>query len=671
MSLYSYRPLDVERNEIRLLVLQPGVGNSTVEVEILHEFLEKHPTYESLSYVWGDPTVTKAVHVVDKRRKSKPSSPRRRRYSHHISKATTKRKAASRSSRFTKGNTTIEDRHSGASNHVFEATTNLEAALRHLRLVDEPRLLWVDAICINQQDDNEKGHQVRQMGRIYQKCFQVCLWLGEAADDSDYAMDLLIYYQQSRKHLVDERIVEVFSNDSSRQFTRFLRAIECLICRPWFTRLWVVQEIALAPASTILCGTKFVKWRSLFNVVFALVYNIKTRGLPKYLDDFNQRQTLGKIEAGGLSVRFRSAATTLFELNRLINVTASGNLPPLRGLFSTINGKGMADKRDAIYALLSIAGDLSCSWDVDYGITWLQVFRNTVERVIATSGSLDIICHAKVCRHQTNPTLSWLPRFDGESLGCGCSLFSDSSLTMAQTVWSWESGENVSPYNASRGIKPQVSDLGNRLMSGGLIVDRVKRILDKPKPVERNKSDWIVPKQWFSLALQPTATHPRKAENNPSRLDPDKFDALWRTIVSNRALWAKNALSPHFGDCLRSWLESEDGDFTIIEAEYFDPNASSPIQIFKRHVFRAVSDDKTLIVTEQDRLGLARTNTVPGDLVATLIGCSIPMILRPVPDAESEKYILIGESYIHGIMDGEAIDKLDAGEYELKEITLV
>jgi hypothetical protein len=147
-------------------------------------------------------------------------------------------------------------------------------------------------------------------------------------------------------------------------------------------------------------------------------------------------------------------------------------------------------------------------------------------------------------------------------------------------------------------------------MSRGLVVDRVKRVLDKSKPVERNKSDRIVPKQWFSLALQLTETHLSKAESKPSRLCLNRFDPLWRTMVSNRALWAKNAVSSHLGDCLRSWLESEDGDFTIIEAEYFDPNASSPIQIFKEHVFRAVSDDKTLRVIEQGRLGQALMNTI-------------------------------------------------------------
>jgi hypothetical protein len=53
------------------------------------------------------------------------------------------------------------------------------------------------------------------------------------------------------------------------------------------------------------------------------------------------------------------------------------------------------------------------------------------------------------------------------------------------------------------------------------------------------------------------------------------------------------------------------------------------------------------------------------------MGCTIPMNLSPGSDAESEKYILIGESYTHGIMDGEAIDKLCSGEYDLKEITIV
>ncbi|KAH6714731.1 heterokaryon incompatibility protein-domain-containing protein [Leptodontidium sp. MPI-SDFR-AT-0119] len=129
MSSYQYRRLELSRNEIRKIALQPGSGDSVVEVEIVHAFLDDNPTYEALSYVWGDPTVD---------------------------------------SNFT----------ADCGVYIFKATTNLESALRHLRFVDKPRYLWADAICINQNGLDERCQQVGIMGSIYAEASRVIIWLG-------------------------------------------------------------------------------------------------------------------------------------------------------------------------------------------------------------------------------------------------------------------------------------------------------------------------------------------------------------------------------------------------------------------------------------------------------------------------------------------------------------
>lgn len=81
----------------------------------------------------------------------------------------------------------------GISTRTISIGRNLESALRHLRYGDKPRKLWVDAICINQTDDDEKSVQVRRMSRIYQSAYRVVAWIGPKADGSDVAMSTLEY----------------------------------------------------------------------------------------------------------------------------------------------------------------------------------------------------------------------------------------------------------------------------------------------------------------------------------------------------------------------------------------------------------------------------------------------------------------------------------------------
>jgi Heterokaryon incompatibility protein (HET) len=121
---------------------------------------------------------------------------------------------------------------------VIPVQPNLYHALVALRSPDEPRDLWIDAVCINQADADEKSEQLRHMSRIYSSASRVVVWLGSPRDDSEFVMDCI----HNRRE--DDFVTK-----------RFILGIVALLERPWFTRTWIVQEYALSRRPPfVACG---------------------------------------------------------------------------------------------------------------------------------------------------------------------------------------------------------------------------------------------------------------------------------------------------------------------------------------------------------------------------------------------------------------------------------
>jgi hypothetical protein len=130
----------------------------------------------------------------------------------------------------------------------LEVRQNLEAALRHLRLLDNDRVLWVDAIRIHQKDDSERGHQVGPMGKIYQRAQSVAVCLGSSDHGSDVAIDFI---RQMSKSTAKSRAEDAVSIE-------ILNVLSFLMDRQRFRRRWVAQEIAFAADACTTwpsCGT--------------------------------------------------------------------------------------------------------------------------------------------------------------------------------------------------------------------------------------------------------------------------------------------------------------------------------------------------------------------------------------------------------------------------------
>ena len=149
-------------------------------------------------------------------------------------------------------------------------TRNLYLALQHLRFEDKDRILWIDAICINQGDNEEKQHQVQQMGYIYKEAEQVVIWLGQGTNETDLLLDFIKHLHENNVRIEGDwkRSAQLWMHHRTitqprlREMERWREGMVFLLGRPWFRRIWILQEIANARVATVICGKKSVSART-------------------------------------------------------------------------------------------------------------------------------------------------------------------------------------------------------------------------------------------------------------------------------------------------------------------------------------------------------------------------------------------------------------------------
>lgn len=218
-------------------------------------------------------------------------------------------------------------------------------ALLALRQTDEDRLLWIDAICIDQDNDKEKGHQVGQMRQIYENAEQVLIWLGPSNRGIDSLMDLARRwdYQTSQRpgaHRAQGWIdswIKLTADETGpykEELTAVRRnSLQEMLSRAWFRRVWILQEVASAKRATILCGSKAIPSRGFSLLPFLLDLNPEEhiQAVLDILPGYRRKETWwGKKQ----------------------------NLETLLVKFGTSKA---TDHRDNIYALLGIASDARAS----------------------------------------------------------------------------------------------------------------------------------------------------------------------------------------------------------------------------------------------------------------------------------------------------------------------
>jgi hypothetical protein len=128
-----------------------------------------------------------------------------------------------------------------------QVTRNLYDALERLHWMQMSQKLWIDALCINQEDNQERGHQVQLMKIIYSRAQSVVAWISRSSEDSSQAMAAL------RRMPVK----------SSRARDTIWEKLEKLFARPYWKRIWIIQELAVATKVKVVCGRDWVMWEEL------------------------------------------------------------------------------------------------------------------------------------------------------------------------------------------------------------------------------------------------------------------------------------------------------------------------------------------------------------------------------------------------------------------------
>lgn len=312
----AYRPLMRQRSEIRILQIYIDDASRKLCGTIQHVSLNDSQTqYEALSYCWGPPDRQQPI--------------------------------------FIDGQDVL-------------IRSSLHRFLTHL--CNQPGAqklpVWVDSICINQLDMGERSWQVALMGQIYSTASRVLIWLGDPTSEADY---LFLYLQNCQDDRVQTCEHRTYLEEKARE------GMLEIVRRPYWLRLWIVQEVVLARAVTVWCGHRSVCW---FDLLHALEYLFKfsapdsdqptkvhnVRQYPEELSqlyDFMHKARSAPDQAIGESlqhvVRTRSLATRISQFHR----------------------QRCEDPKDRVYAVVSLAKD-GADLDIDYSKTLLEISFDVV-----------------------------------------------------------------------------------------------------------------------------------------------------------------------------------------------------------------------------------------------------------------------------------------------------
>jgi hypothetical protein len=353
---FVYEPFNGDNDQIRLMKINRDTASNVFQYELARFSLQALPSYVALSYAWNETTLVVEVHVPEKT-------------SIHL------------------------------DGQTFQVGHHLAAALDYFcKHLPPGAWLWIDAICINQNDVDERDDQFMHMRSIYSKAESVVVWLGRGSHNSTQAVELIetVAAYDDSVHATDW----IMNSLKDQEQRHAWLAIHHLFERSWWTRVWIRQEAALAQSVEVVVGNQKLSWDSLekFIVDLSAIFHIFG---PRFL---YQRY---------IDHKALNALMTLQGLRnaRLRGETAAYGLVP--NLIITLHSK-CSDERDRIYGIVGLSSDVAIA-KADYRLSSRDIFIDLTRSYIQASGQLDIMLIDTQSRDSMNlPT--WAPDWGSEVL---------------------------------------------------------------------------------------------------------------------------------------------------------------------------------------------------------------------------------------------------------------
>ncbi|KLU91790.1 hypothetical protein MAPG_10738 [Magnaporthiopsis poae ATCC 64411] len=622
-----YQTLDTSTHEIRLLRLLPGNLSDSIETELITTTLDiQSIPFEALSYVWGQKSNPPNQIVVD--------------------------------------------------NTPKDVTENLHSALRGLRRDDQSRMLWVDAVCVNQEDILERNQQVRLMHRIYAGATRVVVWLGDfdrspstprGADDSGSHADIAAIDLLTSSD-------DIHWNDKSLTIEGVMLVVTSWLGSDWWYRVWTVQEAAVAQSLVYMLGRVEVQGEKLkrlyesFNLhgsrsccdtnqlLPGEVHILLHQSLPDVFEKFQTLESLGKKlekqERGGPALSPSYAAA----LCRPRNAT---------------------DPRDKVYAFAGLSRGFPTSW-IDYSLSVGLTFETAARECVVFTKRLGVLsfCHyfsaeeVTQTRGVSSPLPSWVPdwtlQYDRNA---------KHAMARRQDIidyWMMADaprGWLASGVTACEAVISQQDPPGHLGVSGRSF-DSVA-VIGEPHlnagPIYHKASH-----NWRLLS---------GVDKNP--MSPyvgggSRLAAYKRVLTMNTSFDGKEKVYSRDDDMAHDeWWYGEMCGLNNLEDREHLRYKQTPVQHRWGRLVVACSIGRAFFISEKGYFGFAPSTAQVGDQICILAGGQTPYILRRAGEAVLSDsgtvpaFKLVGDSYVHGIMHGEAMADVDEGKVSLERWTLI
>ncbi|KAJ8125307.1 hypothetical protein O1611_g8331 [Lasiodiplodia mahajangana] len=685
---YAYPKLPREPKSIRLLkVLSKPQERPRIS---LRKFsLSKPPEYRCLSYTWGDPLDRSLSPSTSN---SLPMSDKRDKY--------------------------VENDRDGS---VIRVTENLIDALHQISRIQDSEgegkvsWWWIDAICINQEDAEERGSQVSGtcsqvavMDKIYQGAVSVLIWLGKEDKYSPRAIKVLKSLAGASLALSKTpKKLHSFNTDSFEVFGSLINLFEDIgiedvypqdlilyatfLQRKWFTRMWVIQESFFAAATTVYCGECEIQWA---------VIQESSRVLAQTGMDTLLKAYLSYTKQYSLDVE-----TVKLPDNRLGNQLIFGALQKatsetlgLGRLLYYSRSFEASDPRDKVFAILGLwkytRGNRPGQMEIepDYKKDVSEVYAEATAVAIHESGNLDILSLVEGTRREENSRLpSWVPDYNQ-----GAQLYSIVQL----------SAPHPSRLLLHESFEAPTDSKTQNLAVQGFELDVVEEfgptygdIMNDFDLLSLLKMLLAYPRTHYPTGESPCSSFLRALVKDTFRGSQAGIEAriAFRAFVMQRVRetrqqvvnlrdWEEHDLAEELKailqetetaiECLSSRYSEERAIPTLgeieemvrveedegspaeqsLESDRKDIEESFRIAYFKRRLFR----------TTRGYFGIASESIVPGDRVWVLAAARVPFVLKAA-DVDEGCWRLVGEAYVHGVMDGDA----SSSEQSLRRIYLI
>ncbi|KAI1124977.1 hypothetical protein F5Y10DRAFT_284608 [Nemania abortiva] len=574
---------------------------------------------------------------------------------------------------------------------TFSVTRNLFLALKRLRNSYEVRKkhlrVWVDAICINQNDLAERAIEVKRMQLVFSEAIAVRGWVGMWPENTAASYDTVRNWLDRAPDLDVEK-VPASPAQNEEVFRAMISLAESMFREDYWQRLWVAQEIFLAPSMVFWYGNGYFTANDLVKLL--LIFLQEGFGLP-----FGNT-TAVKFNANSFREKMRVAC------ERLVLLRVRGDAIHRRELdvdeiISLAQVSTATDQRDKVFGILALLPDtvsslIHPSYEPDILVD--GVYASLTRACIVGEGNLDAWARIRMrpsfgrdlpswvfdlscprstrmstrdSRHDANSGAGHIsPKFSEDGLNLLCDGVVVDVIETIGAMTDMAISHSVPIETTSEPMDPENDPATTQLPPYLLPVDEnsklaLARVLCQDSNYEYSQKPSLLDVPWISKEEFHWAEHSGIYPPPPTGLlqdfHQDGIGQSWLMIVFttglrqvfNEFLHANAAYSIH-GVPLRNY-------FTCRDVICPDP----PAYIRLAQESFNVSDDRRLCTTQGQLLGMAPKYAKRGDKIAVLYNCDMPVVLRPRPGGQCYEYI--GSCFIEGLMKGEAIQGVLKGQY--------